>query len=398
MTDRHAPASSRSPPGRWTGTTPAYLRWHLLDHLPEQYSIVRDPPRHEVARRRRVRRAPPGGRGRARPGRGTPSATSSPSRSRTRSPRSGGSAAGSPRRAATPSRPPRTCSAPSSCVDAQRRARPRSCRPPPSRSGRTAACTCSSSEPPDPRTRSRPGGGGTATEHLPALLAVEGVAGRLRVPQHARRSARATTRAPRFGVTAPWDPGQQPRHGRVPRRRRRRHGRPDSRPLVEARWADGIVTPRLAGPVPQPRHLRGLARAAVGSSGARRPGLPLLADHPRWRPGAGARAGPLAAGPRPRGAGARALRRPAARRRGHAARPQRPDRRQRLRRPPRPRPVRPAAHDPRPARRGLRGAPPPRADGPRAVRHRPAHGRRPEGRHVPRRRGERGVPRTWAGG
>ena len=86
------------------------------------------------------------------------------------------------------------------------------------------------------------------------------------------------------------------------------------------------------------------------------------------------------------------LRRPAARRRGHAARPQRPDGRQRLRRPARARPVRPAAHDPGAARRGLRGAPPPRADGARAVRHRPADGGRPEGRHVPRRGGERGLP------
>ncbi len=126
------------------------------------------------------------------------------------------------------------------------------------------------------------------------------------------------------------------------------------------------VTPRLAGPFRSPVAYEAWPAGSVGSSGARRPGLPLLADHPRRRPGSGPGAGPIAPRPRPRGAGAGSLRRSAARRRGHAPRPQRPDGRQRLRRPARAGPVRPAAHHPGAAGRGLRGAPPPRADGPRA--------------------------------
>ena len=85
------------------------------------------------------------------------------------------------------------------------------------------------------------------------------------------------------------------------------------------------------------------------------------------------------------------MRRPAARRRRDAARQLRPARIERLGRAHRAGPVVPAAHDPRPARRGVRRAPPPGAARPRADGDVAALHRSPDRRHLPPRRRQQGL-------
>lgn len=87
------------------------------------------------------------------------------------------------------------------------------------------------------------------SEHVPALLAVPGVAG-VQAFQSTERLGRDADQGPRFG-SAPWDPGGSLvtvvfLDGEVVDVARRLE------PMVRARWADGRVVPRLAGPFRSP--------------------------------------------------------------------------------------------------------------------------------------------------
>ena len=116
---------------------------------------------------------------------------------------------------------------------------------------------------------------------------------------------------------------------------------------------------------------------------ADRPGLPVQPHLPGRCAGAGDGAGPRVAPQGPRGAGARAVRRPTARAVGHAARDVDPDRGQRVRGADRPRPVGRSAHDPGAPRRGVRHRPSPRAARAGADPHHADRRRRPADRDLP---------------
>ena len=120
---------------------------------------------------------------------------------------------------------------------------------------------------------------------------------RTRFRSHAPGSGTAPTKA-RGSAPRAVGPRREPRHGRLPRRRRRRRPRAASTRSCGSAGRTACVTPRLAGPFRSPVAYEAWPAGPVGSTGARRPRLPLLADHPRRRAGSGAGPGPLPAPPR----------------------------------------------------------------------------------------------------
>ena len=87
-------------------------------------------------------------------------------------------------------------------------------------------------------------------EHVPAVLATEGVAGMLSFRSTGRLGTGAD-QGPRFGTAAPWDPDRSVVtivyvDGDLSDTAARLD------PVVRARWASGDVSPRLAGPFRSP--------------------------------------------------------------------------------------------------------------------------------------------------
>jgi hypothetical protein len=87
-------------------------------------------------------------------------------------------------------------------------------------------------------------------EHVPALLATDGVAG-VYPFRSSPRLGEGTDQGSRFGTTAPWDPGGRAvtlvyLDGDVAATSSRLE------PLVRQRWGDGVVRPQLAGPFRSP--------------------------------------------------------------------------------------------------------------------------------------------------